>query len=160
MISLIKLGEKRLRMDRAEKNWQYFIAALESRLKIEGRGSQTAMSVDTKLSEGYISQIKRGKNTTFKNMVKMADSLGFPYLSAFLEYGQKIVDGEVPGKTGEIIQYPRNGFQGELNDLFAKLRRIKKNDPAKFEKIMGYIDGIAAGLGETRKGDSHKNNQI
>jgi len=76
---------------------EYFRNALVRIVNERGRGAQNTLSIDTGLSDAYISQVIAGKRTpSMKVQIKIVKSLGIDYLD-FLAQGKKITEDE-PGK--------------------------------------------------------------
>jgi transcriptional regulator with XRE-family HTH domain len=69
---------------------EYFQRALIHIVSQKGRGTQNSLSIDTKLSDAYISQIINEKRCpTPKVQIRIANALGMDYLD-FLALGKKL----------------------------------------------------------------------
>jgi len=110
----------------------YFLTALDYLSKNFDWGWQNALSIDTKISDGYISQIiNKTRKPSFDIQVKIAKSLGYDYID-FLELGKRLIkEGNDPSRLASI---------GKRNDILLSetSRKFKKNIPTEPPQSSAY----------------------
>lgn len=81
-------------MDAIEKNYRYFLTALEFWAENEGWGAKTTLAAAVQKSLAFIGQILSHKNrASFATQVQLAEACGYSYLD-FLNLGRRQVEGD------------------------------------------------------------------
>jgi hypothetical protein len=159
-------------MDKLEKTYRSFLAALHYFLDAQKITDRKNLAGDINIGVSRMSQIIKTKTdikkdrlpdrnrwATFKQQVQIANALGF-YYPDFILFGQKILLDDKHHPNGILIQYPRNlQASKDVRILQNKLMRIKRMDPKKLAYITGIIDEALAELNRKRK-DNRKQNRL
>lgn len=117
-------GVKVIAMKKQLDELAYFLTALDHLSKNFEWGWQNALSIDTKISDGYISQIiNKTRKPSFEIQVKIAKSLGYEYID-FLELGKRLIEeGAQPSKLAHF---------GQRQDItLADIARQREGQPRK-----------------------------
>ena len=135
----------------------YFALALDAYITDAGRGSETALAIESGVPQPTISRIKSGHSYGLRsNCHKIAAALHTTYEDMLLQ-GKQIAAGEKPGDNAEteskelsemLVNYPN------LNkDIFKKLALIRSKNPEQFGRILGQIEATADFVGSQKDDD-------
>ena len=135
----------------------YFALALNDYLTDAGRGSETALAIESGVPQPTINRIKSGHSYGLRsNCHKIAAAMGTTYEDMLLR-GKQIAAGEKLGDTAQtqtrelsemLVTYPN------LNkEIFNKLALIRSKNPEQFGRLVGQIEATADILASQKDDD-------
>lgn len=134
----------------------YFFTALDYLSRDAGWGGQIALSIETKLSEGYISQIiNRTRKPSFDAQVKIAKALSYNYTD-FLDLGKKLIQqGSTPANIasdGKRVDIDLKDIaHNQLIKLKAKKQSAHMTTMAAYDMLLRALQDQIASLTDTVK---------
>jgi len=133
----------------AEETYACFFKALQTFVKRSGYGSQTSLSIDVGITEGYMSQIMtRKRQAPFSMQVALAAAAGYSYVD-FLLSGRRFLSSKDPG-LDFVVKDDINHIMQTIHPYFRELQKIKEifasGEKPAIDALTATVSGLHRGL--------------